>query len=171
VADWYDKLSSGYEELYGEEQASKHRRALELIGNQRFNLVIDVGCGTGRLLEELSGRCNYLVGVDLSRRMLASARNELQSRKFDLIRADASFLPLTTQVADLVLAISLVELNGRANQQVMEMVRVATPAGCLVMTAFHPGGAMSMINSLGLKGATRCIELSARETLILIQGS
>ncbi len=167
LVDLYDKLSSGYEELYGEEQAAKHRQVLELIGNQRFNLVIDVGCGTGRLLEGLTGRCNQLIGVDLSRKMLASARELLQSEKPDLIRADASFLPLRTQVSDLVLAISLVEPNGQSKQQVMEMVRVAIPRGSLVMTVFHPSGRMSLIDTLSLKGATRYIELSKRETLIL----
>jgi len=167
----YDKLFRGYEELYGEEQAAKHRQVLKLVGNKRFNLVIDVGCGTGRLLEGLTGRCNQLIGVDLSRKMLASARKVLPSKKHDLIRADASFLPLRTQVSDLVLAISLVERNGQFKQQVTEMGRVGIQRGSLVMTVFHSNGRMSMIDKLGLKGPTRCIELSARETLILIQGS
>jgi len=49
----------------------------------------------------------------------------------------------------------------------MEMVRVAIPGSSLVMTVFHPSERMSMIDTLSLKGATRYIELSKRETLIL----
>ena len=33
--------------------------------------VLELGCGTGRVLSRLSGRCRYIHGIDLSEAMLS----------------------------------------------------------------------------------------------------
>ena len=65
ITKWYDALSKNYDELYGEEQAKKHAKVLQLLGNREFNIMVDVGCGTGMLLELVAPRCQVVLGMDL----------------------------------------------------------------------------------------------------------
>src|SRR5262245_31489535 len=72
---------------------------LERLPLEGDELVLDVGCGTGRLTEKLLERLprGHVVGIDLSSNMLQVARDFLQPRFGDRIRlvmADASALPL-----------------------------------------------------------------------------
>jgi len=76
---------------------------LPLAGTE---LVLDVGCGTGRLTAEMLHRLprGRAVGVDLSENMLVAAGRHLVSAfstRIGLIRADASALPFTG-IADAV---------------------------------------------------------------------
>jgi trans-aconitate 2-methyltransferase len=69
-------------------------------------LVLDVGCGTGRLTEKLIDRLprGRVVAVDRSRNMIATARDYLLPRRHDRVRfaqADAAALPFDA-VADAV---------------------------------------------------------------------
>lgn len=49
-------------------------RVAELLGEGPLGRVLDLGCGTGLLAPHLAGRCDTLVGLDLSPGMLEKAR-------------------------------------------------------------------------------------------------
>ena len=90
IAPYYDLEHAGYEEdidLYLNYAVAVGSPALEL------------GCGTGRLLEPLARRGIEVVGVDSSPAMLARARQRLQESKLlkhvELIQGDARTLHLT----------------------------------------------------------------------------
>jgi trans-aconitate methyltransferase len=62
-------------------------------------LVLDVGCGTGRLTEKVIERVprGRVIGIDLSANMLGVARDYLRPRygsRVDLVRATATALPV-----------------------------------------------------------------------------
>jgi trans-aconitate methyltransferase len=79
-------------------QFSWGKKVLDRISLRGSELVMDAGCGTGKLTAELldqlpSGR---VVGVDLSRNMLAGARDHLQptfGKRALFIAADLLHLP------------------------------------------------------------------------------
>jgi trans-aconitate methyltransferase len=69
---------------------------LPLSGGER---VLDVGCGSGRLTEKLAERLSdgHVIAVDVSRNMLARAREHLMPRfagRVSLLLADAAALPV-----------------------------------------------------------------------------
>jgi trans-aconitate 2-methyltransferase len=71
---------------------------LEQLALEGDELVLDVGCGTGRLTEKLIERLprGHVVGIDLSANMLHVARQFLYprfSKRVHLVQADASLLP------------------------------------------------------------------------------
>lgn len=56
---------------------------IDAIGTDRIGFLLDLGTGTGRILELLAGRYGQGVGLDSSREMLAVARAKLDAAGID----------------------------------------------------------------------------------------
>ena len=91
--------------------------------------IIDVGCGTGRILRAASVRWPeaQLFGVDPAEQMVAEATRLNPNAIFKL--ASAESLPFPDQTADIVL--SSLTFHHRANQEkgLQEIARVLRPGG------------------------------------------
>lgn len=70
LAEYYDRLMS---DVRYDEWASFYEMVFHKYCTEQPTLVLDLGCGTGRLTCELSGRGYDMIGVDLSEDMLAQA--------------------------------------------------------------------------------------------------
>ena len=136
IASWYDALSSSYDDLYADEQNKKHQKLIETLEDREFELFVDVGCGTGRLLEVVSSSTRLALGIDLSRQMLIKARQRLHNRSAQFIRAEASHLPFQDHIVDGVVSVSVSEQGPSFTQQFQELSRIATENGVLSMTVF-----------------------------------
>ena len=77
----------------------------EIVGNsgRRRTLMLDLGCGTGLCGERLHPYVDKMIGVDLSEKMLAKAR---ERRIYDVLAHDeaVSYLERTSETYDLVVA-------------------------------------------------------------------
>jgi SAM-dependent methyltransferase len=70
---WYD--GAFYDRFIAPNQDAAFERVKELVAPGTS--VLDAGCGTGRLVLQLSGRCSFAVGVDPSQRNIATAERSL----------------------------------------------------------------------------------------------
>jgi SAM-dependent methyltransferase len=102
--------------------------------------ILDVGCGTGTLLEAIAGESDAggsdrlgLVGVDLSPGMLAEARRKLGARA-GTAAADAARLPLRAATFDVALSASSLHHWRDPAAVLAEIRRVLRPGGRLVVT-------------------------------------
>ncbi len=168
LVEYYNSLSSSYDQLYGEEQLKKHQLVQSLLGNRTWDLMADVGCGTGSLLAKMAGNCGQLVGTDVSKGMLKTAKQKLGRNTADLVRAHSSSLPLRDHVCDGVLSISMLTRES-AQRQVSELLRIARPGGTVAFTILNPedGGGSRSVLSKDLVGEN--IPVSQREMLHLIR--
>jgi ubiquinone/menaquinone biosynthesis C-methylase UbiE len=115
------------------------RPILDTIPHVRAPLVLDVATGTGRLplvlLEEptFQGR---IVGLDLSRKMLAVAADKLKGypNRVSLLHHHAEDLPFPDDTFDLVTCLEALEFMMHPHAILREMVRVLRPGGLLVIT-------------------------------------
>ncbi len=98
--------------------------------------VVDVGCGTGALLEHLAGAGRTLWGLDVSEQMLAEARRRPALREVGLERgaADATW-PLPDGSVDVVFCLAVLEFVERLDAALDEAARVLRPGGRLLFTA------------------------------------
>ncbi|MFP3961788.1 methyltransferase domain-containing protein [Actinomadura fulvescens] len=64
--------------------AELRARSYELLAPAPDALVVDVGCGAGRAVTELTGRGVRAVGLDLSEQMIAAARHRFPDGDFRL---------------------------------------------------------------------------------------
>jgi ubiquinone/menaquinone biosynthesis C-methylase UbiE len=112
-------------------------RAIEGRDQRRLSLL-DVACGTGRLLRNirLAFPALHLTGLDLSGPYLAEAARQLKGlRPARLVAANAEAMPLADASQDIVTSIFLFhELPADARRRVIaEMARVLKPGGTLVI--------------------------------------
>jgi len=170
ITKWYDALSRNYDELYGEEQNKKHGKVLQLLGKREFNIIVDVGCGTGKLLRLISPRSQVGLGIDLSFEMLNIAKQRTTDSGIQLVRADASHLPLQDHIADGVTSVSMTESGPVFEEHFNELSRIATKDATLIMTIFDDKDQTSW-KQLTETRIEPVASLSVREQLYLLDRS
>ena len=113
-------------------------QTLRRVDVGRAHDVLDVGCGTGALLDAIDrvregNTAPRLAGVDLSTGMLAVARGRL-GRRGALAVADAARLPYRPARFDLALSSSALHHWDEPQRAVREMARVLRPGGRVAIT-------------------------------------
>ena len=73
--------------------------------------VLDIGCGSGRILEALAGRARVLAGIDLVYANLGHSRRRLPGHGLLLLQGDALRMPFP----DAAFAVSTVMINTLGN--------------------------------------------------------
>jgi ArsR family transcriptional regulator len=167
ITKWYNALSAGYDELYGEEQNKKHAKVLQVIGKRKFSIIVDVGCGTGKLLELIAPRSKLTLGIDLSVRMMSKGKHGKTNLGIQWIRADASHLPFQDRIVDGVTSVSMTESGPVLDEHFNEISRIATEDALLVMTIFEDKDRTSW-RQLKETGIELVATLSDREQLYLL---
>jgi SAM-dependent methyltransferase len=103
--------------------------------------ILDVGCGTGRLLRQARQRYPRaeLVGIDLARGMLAAAIAATSTKlRIHYLHAGAEHLPFTDEVFDLVVATMSMRHWTDQAAGIAEIGRVLTPGGVCVLADVFP---------------------------------
>ena len=134
--DSYDVKADGYEAQYGGEQSEKYGTALNAVGVEDGDVVLDDGCGTGLFIRRVAPHSSCVVGVDFSKRMLSVAKRMCGGlRNVFLIRCDADFLPLKEGSFDKVFSFTLIQDAPNPKQTILEMARVSKSGSKIVVTA------------------------------------
>jgi SAM-dependent methyltransferase/DNA-binding MarR family transcriptional regulator len=103
--------------------------------------LLDIGTGTGRMLELFGPQISRGLGVDASREMLALARAHLDKaglRHCSVRHADMYTLPIADRTYELVLIHQVLHYAERPDQATAEAARVLAPGGSLAIVDFAP---------------------------------
>src|SRR5579864_5944652 len=103
--------------------------------------LLDIGTGTGRVIEVLGHRVGHARGIDQSREMLAVARVNLERAGLSnsIVRlADMYQLPLADASFDAVVIHQVLHYADRPAAAIAEAARVLRPNGILVVVDFAP---------------------------------
>lgn len=125
----YAADGDGYELLMGRWSQRLAGPFLDFVGTASGESVIDVGCGTGRLVGALAERCHtgQLRGVDLSPAYIDYARRRHRDPRIVFEIGDACALDSPDRSFDRVLSLLVLQFVPRAEQAIAEMRRVARP--------------------------------------------
>lgn len=101
--------------------------------------VLDVGCGTGGNALLLARRGFAVTGVDISDKMLKTARAKTakEGLKVDFLQADASRIPFPDESFGTVTCLLALEFTGRPDKVIQEIYRVLCPHGCLILALLN----------------------------------
>jgi ubiquinone/menaquinone biosynthesis C-methylase UbiE len=127
----YDAAADGYEQRWWEYSRRSIGETIRRAGVETTERVLDVGCGTGTLLRELSAQASSVIaGIDLSIGMVAKARGDGVAA----IAGDAESLPFRDRVFDVVISSSSFHFWPNRAMALMEIRRVLKPGGRVVIT-------------------------------------
>jgi ArsR family transcriptional regulator len=113
----------------------------EALGPGPFKLLVDLGTGTGRILELLAGRYTRGLGFDLNQAMLAYARSKLAKSHLtqaQVRHGDIYALSLPDGVADAVVMHQVLHFLSEPALAIREAARVLAPGGRLLIVDFAP---------------------------------
>src|SRR5579863_8554499 len=114
---------------------------LEIVGATRPRDLLDIGTGTGRMLEILGPLVGQALGIDMSREMLAVARVNLEragSVNGTVRLGDMYHLPLPDGSFDAVVIHQVLHYADRPAAVIAEAARVLRANGVLVVVDFAP---------------------------------
>ncbi len=113
----------------------------DVLGAGPFDLFVDLGTGTGRMLELFRDRYRRGLGIDLSPAMLAYASAKLERAGVphaQVRQGDIYDLALPDQAADVVLMHQVLHFLSDPQHAVREAARVLAPGGRLLIVDFAP---------------------------------
>ena len=112
---------------------------VKIVGNQPVADFLDIGTGTGRILELLAARVDRGMGIDVSAEMLTVARTNLESanlRNVHVRQGDMYNMPVDDQSVDLATLHLVLHYSDDPLQVIEEAARVLRPNGRLVIVDF-----------------------------------
>ena len=121
--------------------AAVEKALLKLIGKKPVDSLLDLGTGTGRVLQLLSDVYRRAVGIDASRDMLSVARANLDKAgivKASVRQGDILNLPLEAQDFDLVIIHQVLHFLDQPELAIAEAARVLRPGGRLLIVDLAP---------------------------------
>jgi demethylmenaquinone methyltransferase/2-methoxy-6-polyprenyl-1,4-benzoquinol methylase len=150
----YDATARSYDELYGEEQEAKYRKALEQV-SVAGSAVLDVGCGTGLLFSHIAPKAKAVVGVEISRELLVRAKKKAKKLKdVHLVEADADHLPFANDFFSVAFAFTVLQNMPKPKETLGELKRVTKSDGSIVVTGLKKALSLSeftcMLEGTGL---------------------
>lgn len=103
----YNKISPVYDTRYKQNPLTGIQTFLTKLVDQNSPInVLEVGCGTGHWLNELSSSDINLFGIDFSNGMLNAAKSNVSKTNF--VNADANKLPLKDNLFDLIYVVNAI---------------------------------------------------------------
>ncbi len=134
VARSWDEIRSMYVS-----QQQVEETLLRLVGDEPIGDLLDIGTGTGRILQILAPRVERGVGIDLSNDMLTVARSNLERSGHDNVhvrKGDMYRLPLDESSVDLAVLHMVLHYSDDPHEVIREASRVLRPDGRLLVVDF-----------------------------------
>lgn len=134
-ADDWDAIRSLY---VPEQQVEAAMDAM--LGDRQVGRLVDLGTGTGRMLELFGGEAARAVGVDRSPEMLRLARAKLAEAvpSAELRQGDLTALPLSDAIADTVILHQVLHFVPQPGTALAEAARLVADGGRMLIVDFAP---------------------------------
>ncbi len=136
----------GNNELAREQNESMTARVLEALEGSDSSLVLDAGCGYGRLSAQILDRYTgtRIVGVDGSQPMIEVAKGQLDPERFASVLGRMESMPFRSASFEVVLCMGVMMHVEDELGVVQELARLVKPNGRLLLTFFNRRSPLSV---------------------------
>ncbi|MCP4315987.1 MAG: metalloregulator ArsR/SmtB family transcription factor [Hyphomicrobiales bacterium] len=140
---YFSRNAAGWDELrslhISDEQVEK--ALVDMVGDTPFDSMLDLGTGTGRILQLFAPLYRRGIGVDASRDMLAVARTNIDEAGIShasVRHADILNLQLERGTFDLISIHQVLHFLQNPEEAIAEAARMLSPGGRVVIVDFAP---------------------------------
>jgi len=114
------------------------RELVSFIEPRRFEVLLDIGCGTGVNILRLNSGVRNIIGIDFAQGLLERCQKRIREHKIQnvqLCHASATAIPLPDRSVDRILCLSVLQYldDSEVRQALREFVRVLTPGGIVIL--------------------------------------
>ena len=113
----------------------------DLMAEEGMELLVDLGTGTGRMLEVFGERATRAIGFDVSPNMLALARTNLDEARrsnCQVRQGDCNNVPLEDASANVVILHQVLHFLDDPQRAISEASRILVPGGQVLVADFGP---------------------------------
>jgi len=152
---YYDAFSADYERERGQNDPGGYHELLDELEAdfvRRFGQakdVLEVGCGTGLVLQRIRAFARRASGVDLSPGMLEKAKQ----RGLNVTLGSATALPFEANQFDVTCSFKVLAHVPEIEKALAEMARVTRPGGMVLAEFYNPFSLRGLAKRLGPAGA------------------
>ena len=135
AASWEDLRQKHIPETTVEDKMATH------IGAAEIDLLVDLGTGSGRMLEVFGGQAKRAIGFDVSPDMLTLARaklDEISADNCQVRQGDCANVPLEDGTADIVILHQVLHFLDDPQRALNEAARLLAPQGRVLIADFGP---------------------------------
>ncbi len=145
AALYFDKNASDWDSLRTLHASEKRVESamLEMIGDRQFGQMLDLGTGTGRVLEIFAPICQRAIGLDGSHDMLSYARVNLENAGIgnaQVRNGDIYQLPTLRNSYDFVSIHQVLHYLDDPALAIKEAARALAPSGVMLIVDFATHG-------------------------------
>lgn len=112
----------------------------ELLGSRPLGRLLDIGTGTGRMVELFAGQAEIAVAFDRSSEMLRIARAKLVPgrARVEFVQGDFNALPFECAEFDTAILHQVLHYSRSPQRVIAEVARVLAPGGLALFADFAP---------------------------------
>lgn len=144
-AEIYDETNTAY---YSKYPKISCKDVAQRLRNTEYQSLLDIGCGTGYLIDILQKQKNALYcGIDLSPEMLKMAKQKLPQSVY-LTEGSADSLPYEDNSFDVVTCIQSFHHYPKPEKSMSEAYRVLKPGGLYIISDTGMGNCPKFIYSI-----------------------
>jgi ArsR family transcriptional regulator len=141
IDQWFEANAGEWDLLrrMGGDDAAVEQALTAAASRPTVGRLLDIGTGTGRILELLAGTADSATGVDRSPEMLRIARGKLAAagnQKADLLQADMRALPFPDAAFDTVTMHHVLHFADNPAAVLAEAARMVAPGGKLIVADY-----------------------------------
>ena len=139
AAAWFEGHADEWDAIRSLHVAESEVEAamVSVLGEGPIGTLIDIGTGTGRMLELFAGRAESALGIDRSSEMLRLARAKLEGvMNAELRQADLYALPVDDEAADVAILHHVLHFAQQPGAAIAEAARALGPGGRLLIADF-----------------------------------
>lgn len=128
----YNKYASLYDKKNDFLDSFEQGMLIKIMGDLQGKKVLDIGCGTGRLIKKMVEKGGIVTGADISPEMLKIAKKKFDELEF--VEADIENLPFKNESFDVVVAAFVIVHLKDLKRAFDEVYRVLKPGGSFIVT-------------------------------------
>jgi len=147
---FFDSIAGSWEELKREIYGEFDLNAEIMRHVNESRTAVDVGCGTGDLIDLLQKKADRVIGVDSSPGMLEQARRRFEGQnRIELRLGEVEHLPLSDSEADLAVMNMVLHHISQPEAAIREVGRILKPGDAFLIAELEKHGLDSMRETFG----------------------